>query len=57
MAAMEHAVKPPTAKLVTAIVGLCGDAADVEESLFHLLGIGASPQEQVERTVGPEALR
>ena len=56
MTALEHAVEPPTAELIAAVVALGGDAADVDQSFQHLGGVGPSLAQKVERALRAEAL-
>ena len=55
VAALEHAIEPPAAKLLAAFVVSGGDAADVEQRLRDLRGLRLSVNEQVESSLEAEA--
>ena len=56
VAALEHAVQPPAPELAAVVVATGGDAADIHQGLRDLLGLGPSPEQQVERGARAEAL-
>ena len=57
MAALEHAVEPPTAELLAAVVVDGGDPADIDQRLQSTsVACGLPLQEQVERALETESL-
>src|SRR5262249_17835457 len=55
VATVKHAVKPPTAQLISAVVGGRCDLADVRQGLFDFCYMSPSPQQQVEGALWAKA--
>src|SRR5439155_19585460 len=57
VAAVQHAIEPPIAQLVAAIVLGDSNLADVDQCLPQIRGLWLSVEQKVERGIGSEPLR